>query len=436
MKKFRLTPISIALASALIIGGATFAARANTPPTKPASVQEEVTTEPGRSITPADEQVISSSAAKVLHHIAQAREAIRAKDGDRAKRELGQAETLLDIIQKTAPTTVVKDKIWTADKKLQYENQEEVSPSSVPIYATLDERVRFTEEQARKAAANSKADTKAEAKPTVADKTGKTSKVDEDLEADATMLYYEELDLPLNATRHMISLAQGELAKNQFTEADRNLRSAMDNVEFVGIYIPEPLVTARLNLQLAHEHYSAGQMADAKADVGRAMAQLEQVAKAGDPAIKPDVEQLLKDAKSMQERMDRSDTTLGPEIKELWHHTKALADRAVEYSSVGWAKLRSHGKIRGDLIEAKRFVADANIDANVGKDTERAKQDLQKAQGYLEKAASDAKGKTAVEVTIQDAKAMVDSMVAGQAKFNPVELEDVLSQLKQAITQL
>ena len=426
MKTWHIKPLTLALAGSLLISQAVLAAA---PETAQAGLHEEITTTPGRAITPADEALISASAGKVMHHIALARDAIRGKDGEQAKQELRQADTLLDIIQATLPTTLVKDRIWTADNKLQYENSEEVTPNGVPISASLDAQVGFDMVKLTKARA------KLQGKDKDKDKDNKDKPAMEPEAGDA-VLYYEEVDLPLHATRHFVAGARMALGKNRLDEADRALDAAQDSIDFTSVTLPEPLLSARINLERAHSHFSAGRVADAKADVGRAITQLDQARKDGDPDIKADVEQLLKDAQSLQGRLDQNGPTLGAEMKSLWHHTKALADRTLEYSSVGWSKLRNHSPLRGDLIEAKRFVAYADIEANVADNPPKARQDLEQARTWLDKAAQDAKGKADAEVYVKDAKAVVDTLIGGQARMDTAELGNLKSQLGQAIGKL
>ncbi len=432
MNNLHLKPLTLALAGAMIISQAALAAAPATTPATPAapqtSLHEDISTVPGRSISPADEAVISSSASKVLHHIALARDALRRKDPDQAKQNLRLADTLLDIIQSSVPTTVVKDRIWTADKKLQYENSEEVSPSDIPIYASLEERAAF---DAVKAAgvARDKPQAKAEPKPGAKDSS-------KELVADDTLLYYEEMDLPMNAVRHFVSAAQSELAKNRPMEADQDLRAAQDSVDYVSVALPEPLVTAKINLQNAHENFTAGKVADAKADLGRAITQLTRVEQKADPETKADAQKLLSDAQSLEARIDKGGPGLESELKGLWHHTQALADRAVEYTAVGWSRLRHHGKLRSDLIEAKRFMADADIDANVANDPARSMQDLRQAKDYLDRAEAVAGGKSDLEVYIKDTKAAVDTLIDGKAKADPGEMANLENQLGQAIAKL
>lgn len=405
-----LKPLVLALAGSLILGQAALAAEA--PKTQPV-LREEFTTTPGRAISPADEDRVSSAANKTLYHIAKARDAIRKKDAERARTELGQADKLLDIIDGVAPTTVIKDRMWTADKKFSYENTEEVGPSAVPVFANLG--LREVLDPVKMKAAQGKA--KAGVEP----------------EATSMMLYYEELNLPLRAVRHFIGVAEAELGKSRLNEADQALRAAQDSVDFVGVFLPEPLLAARANLERAHAHYGAGALPEAKTDVSTAIGQLEAAGKEADTADKADIDALLGDAKSLQARIDKGDTTLGGELHSLWRHTEAMADRAMESTAIGWTKLRHTGPLRGDLIEAKRYVAYADIDANVDKEPAKALAALGKAKEYLDRAAAAATGKAEIEVYIKDAKAMVDTLLAGQAKTDPGEMANLKSQLNQAL---
>lgn len=417
MTQLKRKPLVIALAGALLVGQIALAAETKTPQSV---LQEEISTTPGRAITRADEAMVSAAANKVLRHIAKARDAIRRQNADGAKQELRQAETLMDIIRDVAPTTVVKDRMWTADKKLSYENTEEVGPGSVPIFSDLGEREVVNTVKLKTAKAGAKGN----------------PALGEEAEAADVMLYYEELGLPLGPTRHFIAVAQAELRKKRLDAADQALRAAQDSVDFVGVFLPEPLLAARVNLERAHAHYSAGKLPQAKADVTTAIGQMEAAAGNADPAAKADVDKLLNDAKSLQARIDKGETTLGGELRSLWRHTDALADRAMESTAVGWARLRQHGKARADLIEAKRYVAYADIDANVGKEPDKARAALVKARDALERAAQDSAGKSEAEVFIKDARAMVDSLLAGQAKTDPGEMANLKSQLAQALGKL
>ncbi len=428
MNNLRIKPLTLALISSFAIAQV---ALADAEP----RLHEDVSVTPGRAITPADEAVISSSANRVLHHIAHARDALRKKEGEQAKQELKQVETLLDIIQSTVPTSVVKSRVWTADDKLKYENSEEVPISSVPIYASLDERADFDVVKLRAARSAAKVSTKAPGNtPAKADKKPAT----EEAEASDAALYYEEMDLPLNTTRHFVAIAQTELAGKHFSEADQALRAALDSVDTVSVYLPAPLLAARINLQRAADHYDADQKDLARADVDRAIAQLNEAQQQADPASQNDVKKMLADAQSLQARVDRNEPGFKAELKGLWRRTKAHADRAMESLSVGWAKLRQNDPLRRDLIEAKRYVAYADIDANVGDDFSQSKRDLEQARNWLEKAA-EATAKTGngpdAAVYVKDIRAVVDTLLAGQGKPDQGELSNLEQQLAQAIAR-
>ncbi len=410
-------PLALTLACILLTTQAAWAA-------PQPSLKEDISVSPGRSISADDEALISAAAQRVLRHVARARTAIAGKDMESAQRELRQAETLMRIIQRTAPTTVVKERLATTDDKLKYENTEEVGPAFVPIYGALGERVVFDAERL---------------KPEANDKTkGANDKAAprEEAEADDVVLYYEELDLPVNATRHFIAVAQAELGKKRYTEADQALRAAQDAVDFSGVYLDEPLLAARINLERAHAHYAAGRTEAARADVNRAIAQLDKAAKTADPDSRADVDKLRTDAKALASRLDGKDAGAVNELKRLWRHTEALADRAKEATAVGWAKLRNHGPARADLIEAKRYAAYADIDANVAQSPDQARADLTRARDFLEQAAKAAAGRSEAEVFIKDARAMMDSLLNGQAKTDPGEMANLKNLLGQAIGKL
>lgn len=426
IRRFTLAPLTLALITSFSVSQV---ASAETAPT----LHEDVSVSPGRVITPADEAVISSSASRVLRHIAHARDALGKKDAKAAKQELDQAETLLDIIHNTVPTTLVKSKVWTADNKLKYENTEEEAASIVPIYAKLDERVEFDRVNlpvgAKSTAKNgSKTDKPADKQPT----TGEES------EASDAALYFEELDLPLNAVRHFVAAAQSDLTNNRLTEASHALRAALDSVDFTAVLLPAPLLAARVNLERAEAHFDSGHAHQAKADVSRAIIQLTEAEKQADSESLADVQQMLGDAKSLQTRMDRNEPGFRAEMRKLWHRAEAQADRAKAYTTFGWDRLRQHDPMRSALIEAKRFVAYADIDSNVAGDSSKAMRDLEQAKIWLDKAAAvGAKSPNgeAMMVNLNDIRAVVGSLLTGQAKPDKGEMANLKQQLTQAIAR-
>jgi hypothetical protein len=381
-------PLALAMASVLLVSQTAWAA--NEP-----RLREEVTVSPGRTIGAADEAVISSAASKVLRHVASARGAIHKKEAERARQELKQAENLLDIIQAGLPTTKIKDRIWVTKSKLQYESTQDVLPTLVPIYASLDQL--------------------------------------EDIDA---ALFYEEVDLPLYATQHFVKLAQADLATNKLEAADKQLQAAEDNVVYLSGFVSEPLIPIKTNLAQAHAHFMAGKTAEARADVQHAISLLQMVVQRAGSNSRVEAEKLLSDAQSPEKKIDGGGETVGQEIHRLWQHSEALADRTMEYTAVGWARLRASDELISDAIKAKLYVAYADTDANLGHDMNRATADLWWADDYLSKAQIAAKGMTGIEVYLKDSRAMVDSILKGKAQPGPGEMANLKTQLAQMIQQL
>ena len=171
-------------------------------PVSAASVQEDVTVSPQHPINAADEAVISSAAVKVLRHIAEARGHLQGDkpDQDAAKAELGKAETLLDIIQAALPAAEVKDRIWVAQKHLEYKDTREVLPDLVPIFASVDELADYMPvDQAKGHLAKAKEAMGKDQKDQAKDE---LKQVDE-------ALVYVEADLPLGSTRTLVEPSRG-----------------------------------------------------------------------------------------------------------------------------------------------------------------------------------------------------------------------------------
>jgi hypothetical protein len=415
-----LKPLALAMASALLVSQTAWAA--NEP-----RLREEVTVSPGRTIGAADEAVISSAASKVLRHVASARGAIHKKEAERARQELKQAENLLDIIQAGLPTTKIKDRIWVTKSKLQYESTQDVLPTLVPIYASLDQledidAVKLARAHVDKAKEHLKSGSKPEAR--------------QELEAADAALFYEEVDLPLSATQHFVKLAQADLATNKLEAADKQLQAAEDNVVYLSGFVSEPLIPIKTNLAQAHAHFMAGKTAEARADVQHAISELQIVIQRADSDTRVEAEKLLSDAQSLEKRIAGGGETVGQEIHRLWQQSEALADRTMEYTAVGWARFHASDGLKRDTIDAKLYVSYADADANVGHDMKRAMADLKRADDHLAKAQLAAKGKTGIEDYLRDARAAVNSILKGQSQPDPGKMANLETQLEQMIQQL
>ncbi len=368
-------------AAALAAGlGTLFVAAPTMAASKEALVQEQVTASPLRRISPQEERVLSSAAAKVLRHIVEARTAIRNKQAAAAKSELQQAQTLLSIIETALPTSEVKDRIWVAKKHLEYKDSEEIVPDLIPIYSSLDDLVDFMPvKEAQEHLQQAQADLEK----------GDKDKAKEELEATDEALVYTEIDLPFASTRQLVSQALTDLAKGDSHKAEKALQEAESNVVFLSVGVDEPMVSARSLIWAASQHYAAGNNKLARSEIQQAISFLEAAKESPDKVTRSEAKDLLDGAKALEAKMESS-SDLTSDLQYLWHRTRALADRSVEYMSTGWAKWRSHSPLKSNLIEAKYQLSAAKIEQFVADDAGAAKQHLKAAEEYLEKAAKQA----------------------------------------------
>jgi predicted nucleic acid-binding Zn-ribbon protein len=278
-------------------------------------IHEKVTVTPTRTLTAGEKSIISSSAVKVLRHIAQARADIHEKDLNHARGELRQALTLIDIIRATLPTAKVKDHIWVAKKHLSYEDTESVIPDLVPIYASLDEiadivPVSKAREHINKVREHLKKGNKKGAK--------------KELDLADESLIFSEVDLPLSYTETHITDAQGFLAKKEPQKAAEALKAAEDGVQFVDVDIQSPMTQARKSLWKATKHYLAGDMTATKKDLEDAKSALRKVGSTVDAKTKVKVEGLLKDVEAIEGEVDNGAKETGRNLKGLYERAKIL----------------------------------------------------------------------------------------------------------------
>lgn len=415
-KRFALKPLAAALIAGLLASGPLYAERA---------IQEQVTFSPGRQISPQDETTISSTAVKVLRHIADARGALRGDkpDTEMAGNQLDQTEKLFDIIQAALPTTQVKDRIWVAKKHLEYEDSREVVPDLVPIYASLDELVDYVPTAQAKAHLD---------KAKQAMEKGDKSEAVEQLEAVDDALLYVEADLPLRSTRHLVDQARTALGKADTKAADLALKAAEDNVVFVSISLQSPLTQAKAALYRARQDFELGEKEFAKADLNAAVSYLESAAKNGDQLTQEAVGDLVSEVRGLNGLIDTDSEGFTTKLETAWHRVKAMSERSAEYISTGWQRLRAEGAGKKDLIEAKLRLAYARIDHFNSKDDAAAKVDLAEAQGYLKAAVEQVgPGKSDKSTELEDLSTQMadlekalssgDSSRSDAAKFSQVE---------------
>jgi tetratricopeptide (TPR) repeat protein len=406
MMNMRIKPIVFAV-TLCTIGPAILTA-----PVSAAAIQEELTFTQGKTITPREEEIISSAGVKVLRHIAQARLDIRNKDVDGVKQELDQADKLFDIIQTGLPTTKVKDRIWVAKKHLEYENTEEVLPDLIPIYSSLDELVDIMPtDVAKKHLDKVKSHLKA----------GDKEKAKQSLDAMAAALQYTEVDLPISSTRQLVAQARADLNREAMDEADNALKTAEDSVVYLSIADEQPLFTAKALLWQAVMDVDAGDIKLAKSDLQSAIEYLDIARQSDDKATRDAASQIIVRARELQSDLD-SGADISSRVHHLWERTQAFADRSIEYMSAGWARYRSDSPLKSDLIEAKLHLTNARIDLFTGHETGMASEELLLAGRFLDKAAEVAlqeKMQQNVQTQItslqKDVSDLVSDPTAGQA---------------------
>jgi YfdX protein len=122
-----------AVAAAILLGGlstSTVSALALA-----ADVRQVSTARPDRSVFQGEEKAISSAGAKVLRHIAHARNYIHRRDGKAATGQLQEATTLLASINRALPSAVINGQIAAGKRQLEQEGTTDL----VPIATSLDE---------------------------------------------------------------------------------------------------------------------------------------------------------------------------------------------------------------------------------------------------------------------------------------------------------
>jgi hypothetical protein len=401
---FKLKPVIVAVIAATVASGAVLA---STESKDTSGINEQVSVSPGHQISPQDEAVVSSAAVKVLRHIAEARGQLSDDKPDtaKAKEELDQTEKLLDIIQAVLPTTKVKDRIWVAQKHLEYENTHEVLPDLVPIYSGLDELVDYMPTAKAKGHLD-------EAKQAL-EKDDK-SKAKEQLEAVDDALVYVEADLPLSSTRHLVAQAKAFLAKDDAKAANEALAAAEDNVVFVSVSFQSPLTDAKAALWRAWQDFNLGEKEYAKADLDEAVKHLDRAAEDKDPVARKAAEGLVSEVRDLHGMLEADGKDFEAKLEGTWHRIQALSDRSVEYLSTGWQRLRAEGAGKNDLIEAKLQLAYARIDHLYSKDDDAAKVDLAAAKGHLDAAAE--AGAPDTKKKVEAIASLVDGLEQGIAR--------------------
>jgi len=391
-------------------------------------LHENVRVTPGHTVSPAEERVMARSAARVLRQIADARSAIAANDIEKARSDLQQSRNLIDILKSQQPTAKVRDHIWVARQHLDYDSTEEVAVDLVPIEAELIEIEDFVPvEKARRHTRFAREHLKK------GDKAGARK----ELEAADAALIYTEVDLPLSGTERQVIAAQKALDNQQPAQADKALKQAEDGVQFLSTAVEAPITHARNSIWKATKDYTARHFAAAKAELAEAGAWLDKAAQSTDKTTREQATKLKRSLKGLKGKMNKTTEGTGASLSSLWQRSKALAERESEKASATWGKLRSESDAKTDLIEAKLHLAYAESDQFIQGGAADASDELDQAQGYLDKAA-----KTSDKALAAKIHAMSDELKQLKANLDDkgsearTRYEKVKADLRQTIRDL
>lgn len=423
MNKSKLKPISLAL----VLAGVAPAMLVS--PVSASNIQEKITVTQGKSISPHEEEIISSAGTKVLRHIAQARADIHNNKAKEASGQLAKAQKLLDIIQESLPTTKVKDRIWVAKKHLEYEDTQSVLPDLVPISSSLDELIDVMPVKvARQHLEQAKTHLKS----------GNKQKAKEALEATDAALEYTEIDLPLSTTRNLVDQAVTDLAKGRNDAAAKALESAENSVVYLSFAIEQPLFSAKAFLWQTVLDLEAGHKDLAKSDLQAAVTNLNAASKSEHKPTAQAAKDMLTIAKQLQGELN-NDVDVTAKVQHLWERAKAYTDRSMEYLVAGWERYRSDKPFKSELIEARLHLTNARIDLFTGHEPDQAKKELAKSMEYLKQAASKSKQDKAYKTyvgQIDKIESSLKSLKADRNKDKPSSYLTVENQLSSVIRAL
>jgi len=353
-------------------------------------LQEETSITPGRTITPADETILSDAAIKVLGHMKDARDDLEALKPDTAsaKKELVQADKLLAVMMAAMPTERIRHHIWTTDKNVQtedYVDEREVSRDVVPLNTSVDELVSY--------------DTPAK---TANASTGKGQDTAQAEEADTGALSVTETAVPLHALRHRIWAARSALDKADAKTALSVLNGVSDDLMTLSVAMDDPISVARVALERSAFNLDAGSPAMARADLSEAANALAQASQQGDDISRAEAAKLLTDVRAMDASLAQDNATdpgkmtsqsqaqIQPRMQGMVQRMEALSHRAIDQVANGWRQQRDPWPGRDELIDAKLYLAFAGMDYFHADDKAAAQVDLAQAKGYLDAAANKA----------------------------------------------
>ena len=267
----------------------------------------------------ADETVLSATALVAMRHIVQARADIHAKNPARARNELNQALSLLDIIEAMDPAYRIRLRIWAAGKRLPFEETPSVTRDLAELYNFVD----AMEDQVRRESARQHI---SRAQEYV--QSGNRKGAGTELALADEALLGTEIDLPVRYTRARVEEAKELLAGKKLQAADAALKSAEDGIRFLSIVDYTNVTRAGKSLSRARTNYLARKFEAAEADLREAKAYLENEARSAQSAVREDAAKLAKEAESMEGKVRNWDEGTSRELKALYLKVKTLAVKA------------------------------------------------------------------------------------------------------------
>ncbi len=85
-----------------------------------------------------------------------------------------------------------------------------------------------------------------------------------------------------------------------------------------------PVLQAKKSFLQATNNYMSGRMEAARADIKEAEAYLVKAGKTGDAKTRAEVDKLLKDTETIENKMDKLDHETGQELRNLYERSKAF----------------------------------------------------------------------------------------------------------------
>lgn len=240
--------------------------------TTPSRITSSVDVSPStKKLTTEEQRHVSFAAGRILKHVAQARDAIKAKKTDDAKAHVDKGLTLVGIINSVLPHYTVKTEIKSGD--LVYSDDDDVTPHWVTVFDELEHRDVI----------GPLASAKQEAAAKDAAATKDAGKSGSDKAATETPLVVSHADIDYSALRLNVRLADSVLhqAKKNLDAGRTELADAdllvlqTTGVVFEYDEIDLPLEEAADNLKLAEAEMKAGRYEAAKAALHLAIDELK-----------------------------------------------------------------------------------------------------------------------------------------------------------------